>query len=172
MKRTILTSVLLLAAVITLQAQSFVGKWSTPYDNNGDEAEIIMEFTKDGQFVVTMKQIVRTPEIGEIGFSFVMPGTYVKNGDKKLTVSLNMDNAKADFDYIHFSKQIEDLFKQQPDQKETIEQQLRSAIAGSVKESIGNDPPISGGITIKSVTADTLVIEPDDDDELTLTRIK
>lgn len=35
MKRTVLTSVLLFAAIITLSAQSVVGHWQSKFDNDG-----------------------------------------------------------------------------------------------------------------------------------------
>ena len=155
MKRTVLTSVLLFAAIITLSAQSVVGHWQSKFD----------------KFTLKMSQDMNSPEIGDMNLLLTIPGTYKMKDAKNMTVSLESDKADIKFD-MKLSKALEDAFKQQPEKKDEFMKQMRDTVVGTAKKEFKENPIFDGNMAIKSVTATTLVVEPEDDDELTMTRVK
>ena len=171
MKRTVLTSVLLFAAIITLSAQSVVGHWQSKFDNDGQEVNVVMVFTNDGKFTLKMSQDMNSPEIGDMNLLLTIPGTYKMKDAKNMTVSLESDKADIKFD-MKLSKALEDAFKQQPEKKDEFMKQMRDTVVGTAKKEFNENPIFDGNMAIKSVTATTLVVEPEDDDELTMTRVK
>ena len=49
---------------------------------------------------------------------------------------------------------------------------MNDGVVEKTKEEFIKEPILNGNMAIKSLTATTLVVEPEDDDELTLTRVK
>ena len=98
MKRAILTSALLFAAIITLSAQSIIGQWKTIVDNDGEKINVVMNFAKDGKFTLAMSQSIKSPEIGELQLLINMPGTYKMKDAKNMVVNLETNKTDVKFE--------------------------------------------------------------------------
>ena len=102
MKKTFFTLVLIIASIVTVNAQSLTGKyWCTMVpDEDGQQLALEMKFENNGACEITIATVQDMKESGmKMSFAIELdiPGTYKLDG-KDLSVNLNNEKAKIDLD--------------------------------------------------------------------------
>jgi hypothetical protein len=148
-----------LIATVAMQAQSLDGTWvSKMVDDEGTAIDLYFIFNKPN---LTMKAVVvaNDNEVGEFTVSFQLPGTYTQT-DKKLTINMNKDKVKRNFDKAKFTPEIEKQIKENPALKDYVQQMMEKTLAGMEPEMF-IDLPLRGDLIIKELTATKLVLDDD-----------
>ncbi len=102
MKKTFFTLLLIIASIVTVNAQSLTGKeWCTMVpDEDGEQIAVEMKFENNGTCEIELAAIQDMKEGGmkmSIGIELEVPGTY-KLDAKDLKINLDKGKAKIDFD--------------------------------------------------------------------------
>ena len=102
MKKTFFTLLLIIASIVTVNAQSLTGKeWCTMVpDEDGQQIAVEMKFENNGTCEIELAAIQDMKEGGmkmSIGIELEVPGTY-KLDAKDLKINLDKGKAKIDFD--------------------------------------------------------------------------
>ena len=102
MKKTLFTLLLIIASIVTVNAQSLTGKeWCTMVpDEDGQQIAVEMKFENNGTCEIELAAIQDMKEGGmkmSIGIELEVPGTY-KLDAKDLKINLDKGKAKIDFD--------------------------------------------------------------------------
>ena len=154
--------------VVVMQAQSLDGKWTTTIDDDGTAIKSNMTFS--GKTVLLDFYTEQSSEeFGTIGMKFSIPGTYTRSGS---TVEINFDKDKANFEIVktEFSQAMKDELKEEPD----LEDMLKELFKGLMEEegkAIAEALPLSGEVTITTLTATKLVLSSGEDN-MVFTRVK
>ncbi|MBR5086450.1 MAG: hypothetical protein IKX31_05515 [Muribaculaceae bacterium] len=151
MKKTILSLLLMLVAVIAAQAQSLTGKtWVYNIPDENAQAQLVFDY--NGTMVMTLS--------GDVDSLFylkaILHGTY-KLRDKKLFLEFDSDKVDVDISLIeHDNSSLEvDLVEQ-----------LVESYKQNLKESIINDKSIFEGMRINKWTESQLELEDCDGDTM------
>ena len=101
MKKTLFTLMLMLASVMTINAQSLTSNpWMAVSDELKD-AVLMLSFEDDGTCVMVMAGEMVEEDAGMkmvISMAAKLPGSYILKG-KDLTISFDKDKAEFNFDY-------------------------------------------------------------------------
>lgn len=177
MKRRLFTlAALMVLAVASLSAQSFVGKWKAT-----EEFEKQMDFEKGMDLYlettatdIKVLMIASVQEDGmDMKMQFVMPGTYTRSGDQ---VKARFNKSKIDFEILDLKTTDPEIsaFLKDPEMKKLLyglikEQAMQDSDA---KEAIGPLAEAFETFTISSLTQSTMTVMLQDALELKLTRVK
>lgn len=158
MKKTFFTLMLILASVVTINAQSLTGKtWIADLSEDGDKTIANLTFNDDGS--MTMKLDVSSVEDAG-GMQMIIlvdanvPGTYTLDGDK---LSINFDAKKADMKCDVDLKGLDDATKAM--YKGMILGEINKQKASLLDEILGSLPFIKSPIMVKSITDTALNLE-------------
>lgn len=151
---------LMLASMITVNAQSLTGKtWTTDLSEDNEKSIVNFNFNDDG----TMKMVLdaeSTEDAGGMKMVIILkadvPGTYTLDGDK---LSLKFDNKKADVkcdvDLVGLDATTKSMYKGM------ILGEINKQKAALLDEVLGSLPFSKDPIIVKSVTDKELVFEID-----------
>ena len=102
MKKTLFTLLLIIASIVTVNAQSLTGKeWCTMIpDEDGQQIALEMKFENNATCEIEIAAVQDMKESGmkmSIAMELDIPGTYKLDG-KDLDINLDKDKAKIDID--------------------------------------------------------------------------
>lgn len=168
-----MTTVLLLAVVMGLQAQSLVGTWktATETDKDGDKTTIFITFEQNGSASLKVQLEASDPEVGDFVFSVTIPGTY-KYVDKALTLNMDSKKGEGKMEKMVFSKEIKDMLEQQPELKKTLNDMIQKQIDENLKKELADSTPLDGEVEIAELTSTTLIIVDTDDEKIVFSRVR
>ena len=171
MKKAMMTIVLLLAVVMGLQAQSLVGTWETTIESDDSKVTVDVTFEQGNNVIIQARMKVGSGEDGTMMMSVNFPGTYQKDGE---TLTLNFDSSKGKItiEDAVFPKEVEDMFAENPEQKETLLKMLQEQVDENLAKEFGDSLPLDGDMTIVKLTATELVLDDGGDEGVSFTRIK
>ena len=157
MKKTLFTLLLIIASIVTVNAQSLTGKyWCTAInDEDGEPITMVMKFENNGACEVIMAAEQQLKEDGvpySIAFSVNIPGNYTNN-DKNLDVKLNKGNAtvKVDYEFKGMDAKTKELMDKQ------IRPELDS-MKGEIKKMILDGMPSLENMKVVSLDNKKLVV--------------
>lgn len=172
MKKILMTTLLLLTVVMGLQAQSLIGTWKMPTETDKDgKLTIMFVFGQNDKLTLKVQAEVNDPEVGEMGVTVTIPGTYSRKGN---TLTLNMESNKADgkLDKMNLTKEMQDMLNANPELKKTFDDMIKKELTNNLKKEFADSSPIDGDTEILELTATKLVLDDGDGEKLELTRIK
>lgn len=172
MKKILMTTLLLLTVVMGLQAQSLIGTWKMPTETDKDgKLTIMFFFGQNDKLTLKVQAEVNDPEVGEMGITVTVPGTYSRKGN---TLTLNMESNKADgkLDKLVLKKEMQDMLNANPELKKTFDDMIKKELTNNLKKEFADSSPIDGDTEILELTATKLVLDDGDGEKLELTRIK
>ena len=171
MKKAMMTIVLLLAVVMGLQAQSLVGTWETTIETEEGKLTVDVTFEQGNDVIIKARMRIGNGEDGTMLMSVNFPGTYQKDGE---TLTLNFDSSKGKItiEDAVFPKEVEEMFAEDPEQKETLLKMLQEQVDESLAKEFGDSLPLDGEMTIVKLTATELVLDDGGDESVSFTRIK
>ena len=173
MKKIMMTTVLLLTVVMGLQAQSLIGTWKMPTETDKDgSVTILFIFGHNDKLTLKVQADVNDPEIGEMGITVNIPGTYSHKGN---TLSINLDskNAESKLDKMKLSKEMQATVDADPELKKTFNDLIKNEVTKNLKKEFAEgDSSLDGETEIIELSATKLVLDDGDGEKLELTRIK
>ena len=154
MKTRITALMLMLTAVITIQAQSLCDKtWGTVIGN--ERTAFTMEFNTDGTcaYCIASQENVEQDDFKMvITVGYIVPATYTRNGD---TLHIKPDNSKAelqvDLDFPGTDEAMANLIRSMAEKQ--LEQQKPALI-----EELKKDVPEEADFDIVTLTENKLVL--------------
>ena len=172
MKRILTIVCILFATVISLQAQSLLGKWkgSTEIDEDGDTITTYYIFKLNNKVEMKMLLNSKDDEIGIITMSFTMPGTFSRNG-QTLNIQFEANKSKCKLENVVFTAQMEKEFEEMPEMKKMILEMIKKSIDNEMAKQFANESLFDGEVAIVQLSATKLVLS-DGDDTLSFTRFR
>ena len=166
MKKTFFVLTLMLASMVTIQAQNLTRTaWSTMVPGD-QELEMVLNFDDDGECYV----ILTTEEFQElqagmnmiIRSSLSVPGIYNQDG-RDITLSFNKKKAEFsyDIDINGADRQAKSLFKSM------IEPELKKAETDMREQMLLLVPPFMDNMKVISVSKEKLILRDNNGDKLT-----
>ena len=155
---------LLLLAVMSMQAQSLVGTWvtNTEVDEDGDRFTWYAIFQQDGK--AALKMLMWSDiDMATLDFSFTIPGTYKRNGDQ-LVMTFDSKNTNFKIEKMKFKPETEKMLNENPGMREELNKQIKpifDQIDQDMKKKFANELPFDGNLTIKMLTTNTLELDLD-----------
>lgn len=157
MKKTLLTLTLMIASIVSIQAQYLTATaWSTMVPGD-QEMEMVLNFDDDGECYI----ILTTEEFEQLdaGMSMIIrsslavPGIYNQDG-RDITLSLNKKKAEFsyDIDINGADKQAKSLFKSM------IEPELKKMEPEMREQMLLLVPPFMDDMKVISVSKDKLIL--------------
>lgn len=174
MKKMLMTTALLLTAVMGLQAQSLFGTWETEKEIDeeaGTQITCYLTINEGGTGEFFGKGMASVPNAADISFSISFPLTYTRDGNV-LNITSEPSKAVAKLDKIEYKGDAIQVVKENPEIKEEFEKQLKELIEDNLAKEYINEPPFDGEITIIKITDTTLVLNDGDEDNIELKRVK
>ena len=156
MKKNLFTLLLLLATVVTVQAQSLTGKtWLSDISSDDmPDTGLIITFDEDGTCAMGMVSVQSIDEETALtmDMTFVCPGIYILDGDQ---LSMMIDTSKAelefDFDSETLDKPSLDLFTSM------LRPEIEKEKPEMIKKFIEDLPAVSD-FTVVSITDSELTL--------------
>ena len=166
-----MTIILLLAVVMGLQAQSLVGTWETTIETEEGKLTVDVTFEQGNDVIIKARMRIGNGEDGTMLMSVNFPGTYQKDGE---TLTLNFDSSKGKItiEDAVFPKEVEEMFAEDPEQKETLLKMLQGQVDESLAKEFGDSIPLDGDMTIVKLTDTELILDDGGDESVSFTRIK
>ena len=174
MKKMLMTTALLLTAVMGLQAQSLFGTWAGEHVVNeeaGTQFTIYLTINEGGTGEFSGIGMASIPNAADISFSISFPLTYTRDGNV-LNITSEPSKAVAKLDKIEYKGDAIQVVKEKPEVKEEFEKQLNELLTNNLVKEYVNEPPFDGEMTIIKITDTTLVVNDGDDDDIEMTRVK
>ena len=172
MKKIMMTTLLLLAVVMGLQAQSLIGTWKMPTETDKDgKITIMFVFGQNDKLTLKVQAEVNDPEVGEMGITVNIPGTYSHKGN---TLSINLDskNAESKLDKMKLSKEMQATVDADPELKKTFNDLIKNEVTKNLKKEFAEgDSSLDGETEIIELSATKLVLD-DGDEKMEFTRVK
>ena len=168
MTKKIFMAALMLISAMSMQAQSLIGKWQTKMAEGDQEINIFFNFTQT-KLDMSIAADMSDPEVGKISVSAQVPCTYTVAGDK-LTVKPTSNDVSLNIDKIDFVPEIKAVLDQNPDLKQQLMDQMKTAMNGQ-KGEILNELPSNGVLTIVSNTGTKLTLRDETGEEVVLTKM-
>ena len=155
---------------ISASAQSLIGKWAAEPENEDEGTMTFVLNFKDKTNVELGAECDMADEEINIVFDFLVEGKYTRDGDN-LTISFNSKDVKFNLKKIQFFGENAELFKANPELEEMTKKLLIEAVE-SQKESMMEDFPALGDLTIFKLTSTTLVLGNDESVAKEFKRVK
>ena len=158
--------VLMLCAVVSMQAQSLIGNWKTTITDNDEKMDFyFMFYQKTLDMKVTVHMVDND---GKMTLSVSVPGNYTVDGST-LSLKMKPDDVVINIEALEFEGKVIDM--SDPEIKELWMGMILPMIEEHKTELI-KDLPIDGELEIKSLTSNELILITDGDNPEVLTFIR
>ena len=151
-------------------AQSLIGKWAAEPEKEKEGTMTLVLNFKDNSNVELGAECNMSDEEINMVFDLLVVGKYTRDGNK-LTISFNSKDPKFNLKKIQFSGEIAEAFKADPELEKTVKKTLIETVESN-KESLMEDIPDLGDLTIFKLTSTTLLLGEEENDTYEFKRVK
>ena len=173
MTKKLLTLCFMMLTVVSMHAQSLVGKWQSKenaVEENSDKSTILLDITDNSHLTWTLYKEVVEKEDMIMKYHVTLNGTYSQQG-KKLAFNLDRNNSTLTTDEITFLGEAAKMAEKSPE----TESFVRSLMEGQLKKSKGDivrNIPAAVNFVIKKSSKNSLVlIDETDNTEMNFERL-
>ncbi len=172
MKRTLVLFSLIMCFAMGLSAQSVLGKWRTQQKTKEEGTLTIeMTFKADKTLLMEMFGSMEEAEEVEMQFHLNIDGTFGEKNGNALPFKLNPDKANIIIDKLNFKGEVAEQMKNNKE----LETGIRNLIQEKLNESKGEmtkEVPAEGKMIITEMTATTMKVQMDENDDEKLEFVK
>lgn len=171
MKRTLTLLSLMLITAVSMMAQSLNGTWkSMQQDDEGQTINLYMTFASANSLEFKVSAVIDDPEVGSFTIVANMKGTYKRTGNR-LTLNVEPKSSTVKMENVNWSPDVKKAINTSPEVKTAFDAMLKEQLENA-KGEMTKEVPFGEEMSIKSLTANKLILHSDiDDEDLVFTRI-
>ena len=152
MKKTMMTLVLALTALLPIQAQSLEGKWIDVADSGEEDVNLsyILAFEGDQvrQWAVCGTEM---ENVGDVAINITVPAQEYVPGSNTLNFTFDASQAEITIQDIEYSEQMKEIIKNAPDREKALKLVIRAGFVEQ-KHEMAKQILLNGMFTITKIT--------------------
>lgn len=170
MKKTILTIMLAMAAMLSMQAQTITGKWITHIIDEEAEEMVSHILVFEGNLMRQALLGMSSMEgVGDVSVFVAVPAQDYTPGSKVLNFHFNPAQAEMQLQGVDFIDEIKNVIKENPAKEEQLKQIVFDSLDKN-KQQMAEEGLLSGKYTVVSATDTKLVLKDPEGESMTFIR--
>lgn len=170
MKKSILTMMLALMAMLSMQAQTITGKWITHIVDEEAEEMVSHILVFEGNLMRQAMFAMSSMEgVGDVSIAVTVPAQDYTPGSKVLNFRFDPTQAEMQLQGVDFIDEIKNVIKENPAKEEQLKQIVFDALNKN-KQQMAQEGLLSGNYTVVSATDTKLVLKDPEGESMTFIR--
>jgi hypothetical protein len=152
MKKTMMTLVLALVAMLPIQAQSLEGKWIDVAETGEEDVNLSYILTFEGdqvrQYAICGSVVEK---VGDVSIYITVPAQEYVPGSNTLNFTFNASQVDIGIQDIEYSEQMKEIIKNAPDREKALKLVIRAGFVEQ-KHEMAKQILLNGMFTITKIT--------------------